>query len=159
MQCVWKNKNKKMETTNKQRELLSPVDFFEKLVDKFNGLPSQVNSWEDFFTTKRQIPSVNIIQTEKGVSLEMAIPGCDKKDVEISLEKNLLTISCKKEESKQVFTRKEFSYNSFTRSFNLSDSLDKDNIKSYMENGILTVEVGKLNPESAKTLKKTIPVE
>jgi HSP20 family protein len=143
--------------TNKNKELLSPVDFFEKLIDKAVNL-SQPN-WEDFFTAKKQTPSVNIIQTEKGVSLEMAIPGCDKKDVEISLEKNLLTISCKKEESKQTFTRKEFSYHSFTRSFNLADSLDKDNIKSYMENGVLTIEVGKLNPEANKLEKKTIPVE
>jgi HSP20 family protein len=89
----------------------------------------------------------------------MAIPGCDKKDIEISLEKNLLTISCKKEDSKQNFFRKEFSYNSFSRAFNLSESLDKDSIKSSMNNGVLTVEIGKLNPETAKTQKKTIPVE
>ena len=86
-----------------KKDLLSPIDFLEKLSDKFSNLPSHLNSWEDFFTTKRQIPSVNIIQTEKGVSLEMAIPGCDKKDIEISLEKNLLTISCKKEDIAQSF--------------------------------------------------------
>lgn len=145
-----------------KKELLSPIDFLEKLSDNLNdkfGILSKQNFWEDFLTTKRQHPSVNIIQTEKGVSLEMAIPGCDKKDVEISLEKNMLTISCKKEESKQNFARREFSYHSFSRSFNLADSLDKDSIKSYMENGVLTVEVAKLNPESAKTFKKTIPVE
>ncbi len=144
-----------------KKDLLSPIDFLEKLSEKINDKVnlSNQNFWGEFFTTKTQTPAVNILQTEKGVSLEMAIPGCDKKDVEISLEKNVLTISCKKEDSKLTFSRREFSYHSFSRSFNLADSLDKNNIKSYMENGVLNVEIGKLKTEDINSQKKKIPVE
>ena len=146
----------KMKTDKNEFELLFPVDFLGKLTDRIFK-ESNFPSFEEVFATRK--PSANIIQTEKGVSLEMAIPGCDKKDIEISLDKNLLTISCKREESKQTFTRKEFSYHSFTRSFNIADSLDKDSIKSTMNNGVLTIEITKLNPEVVKAQKKTIPVE
>jgi len=147
-----------MKTNKDNLDLLFPVDFLGKLADKVFG-ESKHSNWDEMFTVRRETPSANVVQTENGVSLEMAVPGCDKKDIEISLEKNLLTISCKKEESKQTFTRKEFSYHSFTRSFNLADSLNKDSIKSTMNNGVLIIDIAKLSPETVKSQKKTIPVE
>jgi HSP20 family protein len=157
--CTGLEKPNKMKTEKNEFELLFPVDFLGKLTDRIFKESNIHSDWNKVFGYKETHPYANIIQKDNGVSLEMAIPGCDKKDIEISLEKNLLTISCKKEESKQTFARKEFSYHSFTRSFNLSDSLDKDSIKSSMNNGILTIEITKLNPETVKTQKKTIPVD
>lgn len=144
--------------TNENYDLLSPVDLLSKLTDSIFK-ESKISNFENLFPVRTSGPSANIIQTENGVTLEMAIPGCDKKDIEISLEKNLLTVSCKKEEIKRTFARKEFSYHSFSRSFNLAESLDKDNIKTSMNNGVLSIEIGKLNPENVKPQKKTIPVE
>ncbi len=144
-----------MKTNDK---LVHPVDLLSNFADKlFND--KNISSFEELFLHKKQIPPVNIFKTDKGVSIELAIPGFDKKDVEISLEKNLLTISCKKEESSQTFLRNEFSCKSFSRSFNISDGLNTEEIKSSMNNGILTVEIAKLNPETTNTQKKTIPVE
>lgn len=149
-----------MKITEKDYDLLHPVDLLEKMTDKIFGKNYNINFNRDFdmLFNKKHIPFVNISQTNDGVCLELAIPGYDKKDIEISIEKNLLTISCKKEESKQIFTRKEFSYNSFSRSFSLEESLDKDSIKTSMNNGILTIEISKLNSEFNKETKKIIPV-
>lgn len=140
----------------KDFNLIQSVDFIERITDKIS---KAFENHDVFFGEKQLVPATNIIQIENGVILEMAISGCDKTDIQITLDKNLLTISCKKEESKQTFLRKEFTYHSFSRSFNLSDSLDKNNIKSSMNNGILKIEIAKLNPEVVKAQKKTIPVE
>ncbi len=142
--------------------LIHPVDFLDNLTDKIDNFFNKevINrNWNELIPFKSNNPSVNIAQTDSGAFLEMAVPGCDKKDITISLEKSMLTISCKKEENKQTFTKKEFSYHSFSRSFNISDSLDKDNIKSSMNNGILTIDIPKLSPEIIKAQKKTIPVQ
>ena len=146
-----------MKTTENNFELIYPSDLLKKYTNSiFKELD---NAFEEILPFKRNHPSANIVRTDTGVSLEMAIPGYGKEDVEVSIEKNVLTVSCKKEDSKQNFSRKEFSYNSFSRSFTLSEELDVNSIKSSMNNGILTILINKLNPETVKTEKKKIPVE
>ena len=146
-----------MKTTNENKfNLIESINFIDKLADKIFSVN---NSFEDLHLIKRHYPAANITQSDTGVSLQLAIPGCDKEDIKISLDKNALTISFQKEENKQVFTKKEFSFSSFSRSFNLSDSLDKNSIKSSLKNGVLTIEISKVNPEIAKVEKRTIPVD
>lgn len=150
-----------METKNKnESDLLHPVDLLEKFAEELFGKHKKsFSNFEDIFFSKKHSPSANISHNDKGVVLEMAIPGLDKKDINISLDKNILTVSSKKEENKQLFSVNEFSYNSFSRSFRLNDSLDKESIKSSLKNGILTIEIAKLSAETVKTEKRTIPVE
>jgi len=162
--------NKKMETNNKNEKsgLIHPIDFIDKMVDGFDRIAKDINKdfdkgfkkvfGEDFQGLSHQ-PSANIYKTENGVSLEMTVPGYDKNDIDISLEKNTLIVSGKKEENKQDFTMREFSYSSFSRSFNLSERLNRDTIKSSLNNGILTVNIAKLQPETVSFEKKKIPVE
>jgi len=158
--------NSKMEANNKNEKsgLMYPIDFIGKMVDGFESITKDIDKdfkkifGETFQGPGRQ-PSANIYKTENGVSLEMIIPGYDKKDIDISLEKNTLTVSGKKEENKQDFTMREFSYSSFSRSFNLSERLNRDTIKSSLNNGILTVSIAKLQPETVSSEKKKIPVE
>jgi HSP20 family protein len=93
-------------------------------------------------------PSTNIIENKDGFELQMAVPGFQKKDVKISLEKNVLTITSEKEAEKQdeevKFTRREFVYGTFSRSFTLPDTIDVENINADFKNGILKVTLPKM---------------
>ena len=127
--------------------------------DMFSRLPSL---FDDFFTsslwdwsnqnysdTNTTIPAVNIIEKDDAFEVEMAAPGMDKKDFNIELDNNVLTISSekkseKKESDKEWNHRKEFSYQSFQRSFTLSkDVVDADKIQARYENGILKLMIPK----------------
>ena len=108
------------------------------------------------------LPAVNIKENEKGFSLELAAPGYNKEDLKIDLEEKLLTLSAelKNEEVKtennegetEKYTRKEFNYRSFKRSFTLPETVDVNGIEAEYVNGILSVVLPK--KEVAKTLKQ-----
>jgi HSP20 family protein len=127
------------------------------------GLPT---IWEDFFNNdllnlptmaKRgvTVPPVNISETEKEYLVELAAPGMKKADFKVNLEHNVLTISTEtrvdqKEESKN-FTRKEFSYQSFERSFTLPESINQDKIDARYNEGVLKVVLPKKEEVISKT--------
>ena len=118
-------------------------DFFK---DWSNSNGSVVNS---------TIPAVNIKETENEFFLDVAAPGMDKKDFQINLENDVLTISSEKksenEETTEQFTRKEYNYLSFKRSFTLPKQLiDRDNIKAIYENGELKITIPKLEEAKPK---------
>lgn len=99
--------------------------------------------------TNTTIPSVNIRETNDNFEVEMAAPGMDKNDFKIELSNNMLTIGSEKE-NRQVenengkYSRREFSYQSFQRSFHLSkDVVDAENISARYENGVLYVNIPK----------------
>ena len=99
-------------------------------------------------------PSINVIETDEGYRIEVAAPGLSKEDFKVSIEKDLLTISAEKqnsEESKEEkFTRREFNFSSFKRSFHLPETVDAQNINASYENGVL--HVGLAKREEAKEL-------
>ena len=106
---------------------------FEKPVNDFFG-----NS-----TSIRQIPAVNIKETETDYSIELAAPGLKKEDFKISLEKEFLTISAELSnestpDDSETYKRREFNYSTFKRSFTLPEKADKN------ENGILKLSIPKL---------------
>ena len=96
-------------------------------------------------------PAVNIAEAETEYRVELAAPGLEKKDFKIDIHKNVLTISSEKEfsneEDNEKFMRREFSYNSFKRSFTLPETVDSEKIKAEQANGILTVHIPK-KPEA-----------
>lgn len=104
------------------------------------------------------VPSVNIRETEKEFFVELAAPGLTKKDFVISLENGLLTISAEKkvekEETDKNFTRKEFSYSNFSRSFMLPENVNEEKIEAHYEDGILKLQVLKRVVEKAKPKKE-----
>jgi HSP20 family protein len=107
------------------------------------------------------VPAVNISESEKSFKVEMAAPGLDKSDFKINVDKNLITISAeKKEESvseEKLYSKKEFNYSSFSRSFTLPETVDYSNIEAAYEGGILILTVGK--KEDAIIAKRLIEVK
>ena len=105
-------------------------------------------SHRNFSNTNTTLPSVNIKDNADAFTVELAAPGFVKADFKIELNRNLLTISSDKKvenETKEgeVFTKREFSYQSFTRSFTLPQIADGDKIEASYDNGILTVLIPK----------------
>ena len=102
----------------------------------------------NFSNTNTTIPSVNIKENADAFVVEVAAPGFEKGDFKIELNLNTLSISSEKKvenETKEgeVFTKREFSYQSFSRSFTLPQIADGDRIEANYQNGILTVLIPK----------------
>lgn len=111
--------------------------------------PGWINE-NNFFnqnSENQNIPAVNIKEEEKSFLLELAAPGLKKEDFKINVEKNLLTISSEvkseTEEKTENYTRKEFGFSSFSRSFKISDNILVDDISANYEDGILKVNLPK----------------
>ncbi len=104
------------------------------------------------------VPAVNIIENDKEVKIDVAAPGLSKKDFEISVENNTLTISAHKEVEKVEegtnIVKKEFGYENFQRSFTLPEELfDVENIKASYKNGVLEITIPKKEEEQKKVKK------
>ena len=105
-------------------------------------------------------PNVNIFEYENAYVIELAAPGLKKEDFQINLKKETLSVwaEVKKDEAQTAkdFTRKEFDYSSFARSFNLPDTADGDKITAEYKDGILSINIGK--KEDTKLQHKEIVV-
>lgn len=120
----------------------------------FPGFFDLTRDWLDwtndnYSTTGTSLPAVNIRETGDSFEVEMAAPGMSKKDFRIELENNLLSISSEKQNETEKkegerFTKKEFSYQSFRRSFTLpKEVVDDDKINARYENGVLYLTIPK----------------
>lgn len=121
---------------------------FSPLFEDFFG--REFFNWgnNNYSSTSTTMPSVNIREAADKFEVEVAAPGMDKKDFKITLDGNLLTISSSKQQSSEEtddrYTRKEFSYQSFQRSFELPrDVVDQDKINARYENGLLHLSIPK----------------
>jgi HSP20 family protein len=139
-------------------KLHSPVQknintFFDEF---FNELPAFGKTVNNIFS-----PAVNILETSEAYHLELNAPGRNKEDFSINLDKGLLTISYeKKEESKNEdvkVVRREFSYQSFKRSFTVDEKINADGIQAKYENGLLKLYLPKQAEE--KQPVKTISIQ
>lgn len=123
--------------------------------DKFFGTPF----FRDF---NKSFPATNVKENDKEFKIELAAPGYKKEDIKINLENDVLTISAETKQEKndenEKFTRKEFSYNSFSRSFQMPSTADGENVNANYEEGILKLTVGKKH-EAVKENKKNIQVK
>lgn len=107
------------------------------------------------------MPSVNIAEHDGNFEIEVAAPGLDKNDFELKVENDVLTVSVNKEKSEEVkedkYTRKEFNYTSFKRSFHLSNEIKSTDITANYADGILRISLPK-NEEVIKNKVKTIEI-
>ncbi len=105
-------------------------------------------------------PAVNIKENEDGYAIELASPGMKKEDFKINLNQDLLSISVDKEknseEEKDNYTRKEYSFSSFSRTFTLPDAADTDSINAEYTDGILKVLISKREEAKPKPAREIV---
>ena len=136
---------------------------------RFNNYhPSMFDDWfdNDLFNweynnhqAEATLPAVNIKENADAFKVEMAVPGFDKKDFKINLDHNILTISSEKKvenehKNGERYTCREYSYQSFSRSFTLPDAANGDKISAKYENGILNVEIPKREEAKPKPMRQ-----
>ncbi|MBK9276155.1 MAG: Hsp20/alpha crystallin family protein [Flavobacteriales bacterium] len=145
-------------TIVKYRPKASYVSPFNTLVSEFFG--RDMNSMFGLDEPRQALPSVNIIERDAEFKLEVMAPGYKKEDLKVNVEDNVLTVSAEKKNEEQKdgdrFTRREFHFSSFTRSFRLPESADADRIKAEYTDGILHLSIPKV--EATKPKAKEIAV-
>jgi HSP20 family protein len=135
-------------------------------------IKSKMPSWpmltdffdDDWLKTKFMkedwMPAVNVVDNEGDYEIEVAAPGLKKKDFHVTVKNGVLTVTGKTEkeekEEKKNFTRREFSYKSFSRSFTLPEDVDEDSIVAKYEDGVLRLMLKKT--EKALPPKKEVKV-
>lgn len=133
-------------------DMLSPFDFFNREIeDFFRGLP--------FGSTSRG--EMDVYETADDYVVECELPGLSKEDIKVELNNDLLTISAEKKESEEVkkgnIYRQERYFGRIERSIRVPEYIDKDKIKAKYENGVLKINIPKV--ETAKGEAKEISIE
>ncbi|MDC0916875.1 Hsp20/alpha crystallin family protein [Flavobacteriaceae bacterium] len=129
--------------------------FLPSLIDDFIN-----QDWNLKTPSSTTLPAVNIKDLDAQFEIELAVPGMKKSDFEIEVEDGLLSISSSLEEEqvteKGKFTRREFSYNSFKRTFAIPESVDPSNIEAQYSDGVLQLRLPKRKealPQPKKLIK------
>ncbi len=127
------------------------------------------NPWTDLLSNFRlsptnfSVPAVNITTHNGDYTISMAVPGMKKDDFKIDFDDNLLTISCSKEESNEDknarFTRKEYNYSSFSRTFTIPSEVNTDKIDAHYENGLLSIKLPTREEFKKIATSKHIPIK
>lgn len=103
-------------------------------------------------------PAVNIKENKDGFMLEIAAPGFQKDQFKLSLDHNVLTVSAEnKQETEKTegkYTRREFSYGSFRRSFTLPETIQAEKIDAEYQYGVLMVNLPKKDEAKVKAVKE-----
>lgn len=122
-------------------------DFFNRDITDFFGSDGSLT-----------LPSVNVVENEKSYRIEVAAPGLEKDDFNLEVDGNMLIISAKKEVSDEVkedkYMRREFNYTSFSRTFQLPEGVNADEIGAKYDNGVLHVTLPKLEEAQAAPTKR-----
>ena len=125
--------------------------------------------WDDFFNDrvfnnnspaqrKNISPAVNIIEADNEFKIEVAVPGLTRNDFNIEVEDDVLNIFSVEKETKEDkmpnYTRREFNFSSFKRSFQLPETIDQDQIKASHKEGVLSITLVKKEEEVQKAPKQ-----
>ena len=138
-----------------------------------NLLPGEVFDMDDFFDRrfwnrdlrntafwngKSHAPALNVMELENHFEIELAAPGFEKKDFEITVENGYLNIKAEKEEASEAkeedYTRKEFNYQAFERGLLLPDNVENEAIEAQYTNGILRFNLAKKADSPANKPRK-----
>lgn len=144
------------------KSLVKSADRFPMVFDDF------FTPWNEWFSNgglmskPLTVPAVNVTENHNGYKVKLAAPGMKKSDFEIDVEGNMLTIKSEKEEKKEEkedhYTRREFSFSSFSRSFAIPDDVKQDKIDAVYEDGMLTISLPKREEAKAKSISTHIAV-
>lgn len=113
----------------------------------------------NYSNTNTTLPAVNVLENDNEFVIELAAPGMKKEDFRINLENNILTISSErkeeKEEKKDQYSRREFSYQSFQRSFTLPEyHADREKVTAKYIDGILNIIIPKREEAKPKPARE-----
>ena len=126
---------------------------FGRLFDDFFNR----SSFGRFFEGGDWLPAMDVSETGKEIIIHAEVPGMDSKDIEISLNRRLLTVKGEKkqehEDKEKSYHRIERSYGSFTRSFELSADVDADKVKANYKDGVLKLSLPKTKEQSVKKIE------
>lgn len=137
--------------SNSRFNPVAPSASLGKWIDNlFNTTLADVMGTDFTFSS----PSVNVVEHEDRFIMQLAAPGLEKSDFNIRIENEYLVISAEKktetEDTRKKFTRREFNYNSFRRSFQLDETINREGISATYENGVLNITL----PRKEETWKK-----
>lgn len=138
---------------------VQPSDSLGKWIDTlFNSTLADVLGSDNTVSS----PSVNVVEHDSHYLLHLAAPGLTKQDFNIIVEQDHLVISAEKktekEETEGRFTRREFSYGTFRRSFHLDDKINRDDISAAYEDGVLKLTLPKKVETAKKPSSQTIEI-
>jgi len=139
--------------------------------NSFSSIPSLLNSFltDDWFdstlanwrTAGASMPAVNVRESNDDFVIEVAAPGMKRNDFNVALDNNLLTISSRREENSEEkghegeYMRREFSFQSFQRSFSLPEAkVEGGKISARYTDGILYVTIPKREEANLKPVRK-----
>ena len=135
-------------------------NWFPSLLDEiFTENRLDTHNYENF-----SIPAVNIQEKNTNFVIELAVPGLSKENFNIEVDNNILKVSAEvtsgneenTTENETKFTRKEFNYNGFKRSFTLPENINVENVNASYENGVLEITLPK--KEEEKVLKRMVEI-
>src|SRR5580700_3816269 len=134
-----------------------PVRGVVAFQNPFNTLFRDLNEDEGMPTTAGFIPAVDVYEDEKKVVLKLEVPGIEEKDLDVSVEKNTLTVKgerkFEKEEKEENFHRIERRYGSFYRAFTLPSTVDTEHVGASYNAGVLKLEMTKKPEAQPKQIK------
>ncbi|PKV48276.1 HSP20 family protein [Aquimarina sp. MAR_2010_214] len=135
--------------------------------NRFPWINDRVSTWldtddffaDDFFVRDKKLPAMNVKENKDDFEIELAVPGFSKKDIEVTMEDDVLHICAQKSkeevEEDEGYTRREFSYNEFDRKLQLPTSVNQnEKVKATYKNGVLTLNL--LKKEEAKEQPKKV---
>jgi HSP20 family protein len=132
----------------------------DRVFDRFLGSSTRFRHFLGEEMAGGPLPSLDLHESEKALTLEIELPGLEEKDVKVSLSDSLLVVSGEKrserEEKKGQYHVTERSYGSFHRALPVPDSVDHDKVSAKLDKGVLTVTLPK-RPEAARAARE-IPV-
>jgi len=135
------------------RSASNPFSALQQEIDRlFDGFSRSFAG----FPSRELMPSMDLSETDKEIEITAELPGLEEKDIQLNIADNVLTIRGEKknerEETKKDYHLLERSYGSFTRSVQLPDGVNADNIKAVMSKGVLKVSVPKPAPAQTKKI-------
>tara|TARA_R100001594_G_scaffold43382_1_gene75524 strand:+ start:245 stop:730 length:486 start_codon:yes stop_codon:yes gene_type:complete len=142
-------------------EFLTP---FDRIFDDFfrSSFPSLSKDFGEDFFSKGSYPKVNVVDNADSIVIEAAVPGLTKKDVQVEVQDNVLTIKAESNQNSAVensqYVKREIKRSAFQRSFNLGENLDQEKIKGECENGVLVLTIPKVIPEEKEKKVRTIDI-
>ena len=139
-----------------------PFREFTTLQDRMNRLfrDTYGDGRDEALTTSNFAPPVDVYEDEHNITLKIEVPGIDEKDIDVRIENNTLTVhgerKFEKEEKEENFRRVERQYGSFTRTFTLPNTVDREKVQADYDKGVLKIQLAKKAEAKPKQIKVNV---